>query len=149
MRLEAKKACVFLCNSSPGAQKPCGKHPLDGERFLNKNKEQRTKELRNAAHVLLKFAESVILKQGSAATSAFLLPHQLGCGVPAACQLAVTLVQSWSQDAVEAVQRYSQCLATAASASHSSGPPPAHTAPGPTDPRSLADTLSTDTSSTP
>ena len=28
-----------------GTRKPCGKHPLDGEMFLNKNKEQRTKNI--------------------------------------------------------------------------------------------------------
>ena len=32
-----------IWNRSPGTRKPSGKHPLDGERFLNKNKEQRTR----------------------------------------------------------------------------------------------------------
>ena len=48
------------------------------------------------AECLLKFAEGVILKEDEHLTSKFLLPHQLGCGVSAACQLAVTIVQSLS-----------------------------------------------------
>ena len=31
-----------IWNRSPGARKPCGKHPLDREIFLSKNKEQST-----------------------------------------------------------------------------------------------------------
>lgn len=42
----------------------------------------------------------VILRETSDLTAAFLSPHQIGCGVPAACQLAVTVVQSWAADAV-------------------------------------------------
>ena len=34
-----------IWNRSPGTRKPRGKHPLDGEIFLNTNKEQRTKQL--------------------------------------------------------------------------------------------------------
>ena len=34
---EDRNVCS-IWNGSPGTRKPCGKHPLDGEIFLNKNK---------------------------------------------------------------------------------------------------------------
>ena len=37
---EDRNVCS-IWNGSPGTRKPSGKHPLDGESFLNKNKEQR------------------------------------------------------------------------------------------------------------
>ena len=39
---EDRNVCS-IWNRSHGMRKPSGKHPLDGETFLNKNKEQRTK----------------------------------------------------------------------------------------------------------
>ena len=39
---EDRNVCS-IWNRSPGTRKPCGKHPLDREIFLRKNKEQRTK----------------------------------------------------------------------------------------------------------
>ena len=33
-----------IWNGSPGTRKPCGKHPLDGEMFLNKNKNKNSME---------------------------------------------------------------------------------------------------------
>ena len=40
---EDRNVCS-IWNRSHGTRKLSGKHPLDGETFLNKNKEQRTKE---------------------------------------------------------------------------------------------------------
>lgn len=58
-------------------------------------------KLRLIAHpeCLLKFVEGVLLKEGAHQTSPYLLPHQIGCGIAAAWQLAVAVFQSCAQDA--------------------------------------------------
>ena len=46
-------------NRSHGVRKPSGKHPLDGETFRNKNKEQRTKA---GFAIMLRMGRRLVMK---------------------------------------------------------------------------------------